>query len=94
MSLDTSAALAVEIVDGVRRGWTAEQVEAALERSFAELIQAERDRCVRIAEHRALMWESSLEKYGAGSWPDEAIVEARERRKEAIVIADALLIER
>lgn len=53
----------------------------------------ERERCAAIADQRARLWESTGAKYSRGDYPPEALVEARERRNEALVIADMIRTE-
>ena len=88
-----AAALAEEITAGVQQGRTAEWVEEVLGSALLEIARHERERCASIAERRAELWETTARRMASGPWPAAARTEARERHKEAQVIADALRAE-
>jgi hypothetical protein len=54
------------------------------------MMRLERDKCALIAEHRADMWETTIENDPLSPTSTHVINEARDRHKEAIVIADAI----
>ena len=85
-----AAALAEEVAAGVRQGRSLEWLEEVLGTALLDVARGERERCAAVADHRARLWEASARRMSAGPWPADALVEARERRKEALVIADAL----
>jgi hypothetical protein len=85
-----AAALAEEIAAGVRRGRPLEWLEEVLGTALLDVARSERERCAAVADHRARVWEASARRMSSGGWPAEGLVEARERRKEALVLADAL----
>jgi hypothetical protein len=86
-------ALAEEIVAGVQQGRAPEWVEEVLGSALLAVARDERERCATLADRRAELWEASGRRMSSGTWPAEGRVEARERRKEALVIADALRAE-
>ena len=88
-----AAALAEEIADGVRRGRPLEWLEEVLGTALLDAARNERERCAARADQRADLWEASARRMSSGGWPAEALVEARERRKEALVLADALRVD-
>lgn len=88
-----AASLADEVADAVREGRPNEVLEELLASALLEMMRLERDKCALIAEHRADMWESALERYIHSGTADQARDEARERHKEAITIADAIRID-
>ena len=85
-----AARLADEVADAVKEGQSNEALEEVLASALLEMMRLERDSCAIIAEHRADMWESALERYTGSGLPGEAVGEARERHKEAVAIADAI----
>ena len=85
-----AATLAEELAAGVRAGRAIEWLEEALTAALLDAARAERERCAALAMRRAEMWERTLERSVPETWPTELRVEARERRKEALVIADAI----
>ena len=85
-----AAALAEEVAAGVRQGRSLEWLEEVLGTALLDVARGERERCAAVADHRARLWEASARRMSTGPWPADARVEARERRKEALVIADAL----
>ena len=85
-----AAALAEEIAAGVRQGRSLEWLEEVVGTALLDVARGERERCAAVADQRAQLWESSARRMASGRWPAEALVEARERRNEALVIADAL----
>ena len=85
-----AAALAEDIGAGLRRGRSLEWLEEVVGTALLDVARSERERCAALADHRARLWESSARRFSSGQWPADALAEARERRKEAIVIADAI----
>ena len=85
-----AAALAEELAAGVVEGRAVEWVEQLLVTALIEVARRERERCAAIAEHRAAIWEASARGMAMAAH-GEALAEARARRKEALVVADALL---
>jgi hypothetical protein len=67
-----------------------EWIEVRLGEALLEIAREERDRCATIAEDRVRLWTSTVERTIRERWPIDARTEARERLKEAIVIADAI----
>ena len=88
-----AASLAEEVSDAVKAGQPSELLEEVLASALLEMMRLERDKCALIAEHRADMWESALERYTHSGTADQAVGEARERHKEAITIADAIRVD-
>ena len=88
-----AAALAGEVAAGVGRGLPLEWLEEVLAAALLGAARAERERCAALADHRAELWEANARRMASGPWPAEALVEARERRKEALVIADAIRVD-
>lgn len=88
-----AASLADEVADVVKSGQSAERLEEVLASALLEMMRLERDNCALIAEHRADMWESAVERYTDSHAPGYAIDEARERKKEAATIADAIRVD-
>ena len=88
-----AASLADEVADVVKDGQSSEALEELLASALLEMMRLERDNCAMIAEHRADMWESALERYTGSGMADHAIGEARERHKEAVTIADAIRVD-
>ncbi len=88
-----AAALAEELTAGVQHGRPAEWVEEVLGSALLELARQERERCARLAERPVELWETTARRMASGPWPAAALREARERHKEARVIADALRAE-
>jgi len=88
-----AAALAEEVAAGVRRGHPLEWVEELLGSALLEVAREERERCAALADARAELWEANARHMSSGAWPAEARVEARERRKEALVLADAIRVD-
>nr|AKA59413.1 hypothetical protein [uncultured bacterium AB_1383] len=87
---ERAAALADEVVAGVREGRPAEWLEEVLGSALLDAMRRERERCAAIADGRAELWLANEERMSSGAWPASAAADARERRKEALVIADAL----
>lgn len=85
-----AATLAEEVAAGLRRGRSLEWVEEVVGAALMEVAQSERERCAALADHRAALWEGTSRRMSTSAWPAEGILEARERRKEAIVLADAI----
>ena len=88
-----AALLADEVNDAVKDGRTSEWLEEVLASALLEMMRLERDKCAMIAEHRADMWQSALERYTTSNSAGYAIEEARERHKEAVTIADAIRVD-
>ena len=85
-----AAILAEELVAGVRNGRALEWLEEVLGGALLDVARGERERCAVLADRRAALWEASARRMSSATWPTEGLVEARERRKEALVIADAI----
>ena len=85
-----AVALAEEVAAGVRQGRSLEWLEEVLGTALLDVARSERERCAVVADQRARLWESSARRMSSGPWPAHALIEARERRKEALVLADAL----
>ena len=85
-----AAALAEELAAGLRDGRPLEWAEQVLGSALLIAIRSERDRCVAIAERRVDLWEASGTRMASPGWPSGAAAEARARRNEAQVIADAI----
>jgi hypothetical protein len=85
-----AATLAEEIAAGVRGGRAIEWLGEVLTAALLDVARAERERCAALAMRRADMWEGTVDRYASEMWPAEVRIEARERRKEALVIADAI----
>lgn len=85
-----AAALADEVSAGMRDGRALEWVEEVLGAALLDVARTERERCAAVADRRAALWEASGRRMSSASWPTEGLIEARERRKEALVIADAI----
>lgn len=85
-----AASLADDVAAVVRDGQPSEALEELLASALLEMMRLERDKCAMIAEHRADMWESALERYTGSGTAGQAIDEARERHKEALTITDAI----
>jgi len=88
-----AASLADEVADAVSQGRPSEALEELIASALLEMMRLERDKCALIAEHRADMWESALERYRHSGTPVYAIDGARERHKEAVSIADAIRVD-
>jgi hypothetical protein len=88
-----AAALAEDVAAGLQQGRPLEWLEELLGTALLEVARAERDRCAAVADRRVELWEANARRMSAGGWPAEAVVEARERRKEALVLADALRVD-
>ena len=84
--------LTKELSAGIREGRTAEELEELIGRALQHAAAQEREHCADIAEHRAAMWASSSRWLGSTELTAPKI-EAREREKEALAIADALRAE-
>jgi hypothetical protein len=82
--------LAEEVAAGVRAGRAIEWLEELLTGALLDAVRTERERCAALAMRRAEMWEATVERYVSETWPAELRIEARERRKEALVIGDAI----
>lgn len=85
-----AAALAGEVAAGLRRGLPLEWLEEVLGAALLDVARSQRERCAALADRRAELWEASARRMSSGPWPAHALAEARERRKEAIVLADAI----
>jgi hypothetical protein len=85
-----AAALAEEISAEIPRGPTSEWLEEVLGSALLDVARQELARCAAIAEARAVLWEGTAHRMSSGAWPAAAVIEARERSKEAIFIADAI----
>jgi hypothetical protein len=85
-----AAGLAEEVLAGVLAGRRLEWVEEVLGDALVDASRGERERCARVAEARAAMWAATGRRMATGSWPAEGRVQARERRNEALALADAL----
>jgi hypothetical protein len=88
-----AAILADEVTDAVKDGRSTEWLEETLASALLEMMRLERDKCALIAEHRADIWESALERYTLSGTAAYALEEARERHKEAVTIADAIRVD-
>ena len=88
-----AAVLADEVNDAVKDGRSSEWLEETLASALLEMMRLERDNCAMIAEHRADLWQSALERYTDSGSAGFAIEEARERHKEAVTIADAIRVD-
>jgi hypothetical protein len=82
--------LAEELAAGMRDGRASEWLEEVLVTVLLDVIRGERERCAAVADRRVELWSANERKMASGTWPADARFEARERRKEAIVLADAL----
>lgn len=82
--------IADELVAGLRDGRAPEWAEQVLGSALLAAIREERERCAAIAEHRIELWEASGGRMSSPEWPSGAAAEARARRNEAHVIADAI----
>jgi hypothetical protein len=85
-----AAALADELAAGLRNGRALEWVEEVLGDALLDVARGERERCATVADRRVALWEASARRMSSPTWPAEGLVESRERRKEALVIADAI----
>ena len=85
-----AAGLAEELATGVESGRAVEWLEEVLGAALVDVARSERERCAVLADRRAELWEASARRMASGAWPTEGLVEARERRKEALVLADAI----
>jgi hypothetical protein len=85
-----AAALADELAAGLREGRAVEWVEQVLGSALLAAVREERDRCAAIAERRVDLWDASGTRMSSPAWPSGATAEARARRNEAQVIADAI----
>jgi hypothetical protein len=85
-----AASLAEEVAAGLQNGRAVEWLEEVLGGTLLDVARSERERCAGVADRRASLWEASAQRMSSGGWPAEGLVEARERRKEALVIADAI----
>jgi len=87
-----AAALAEEFAEGVRQARAPEWLEEMLGSALLEVARRERERCAAVADRRVEMWEASVRRLSSGTWPADAIVEARARLNEALALADALRV--
>ncbi len=85
-----AAALADELAAGLRDGHAVEWAEELLGGVLLAVIREERERCAAIAQRRAGIREGSATRMSSPGWPGGAAAEARARRNEAQVIADAI----
>jgi hypothetical protein len=88
-----AAALAEDIAAGLQQGRPLEWLEELLGTALLEVARAERERCTVVADRRVELWEANGRRMSTGGWPAEAVVEARERRKEALVLANAFRVD-
>ena len=88
-----ASSLADEVADAVKDGRPSELLEEMLASALLEMMRLEREKCAMIAEHRADLWESALDRYTQTGFGDMAVSEARERHKEAVSIADAIRVD-
>jgi len=88
-----AAALAEAVAAGVHQGRPLEWVEEVLGTALLDVARRERERCAALADRRARLWEASARRMSSGTWPAAALVEARERRNEALALADALRVD-
>lgn len=77
----------------MKQGRPSEALEELLASALLEMMRLERDKCALIAEHRADLWESALERYRNSGTPGYEVDGARERHKEAVSIADAIRVD-
>jgi hypothetical protein len=87
-----AAALAEEIAAGLHQGRAAEWLEEVIGSALLDVARRERERCAAAAEGRVTMWQSSVRRLSSGTWPREAVAEARARLNEAIALVDALRV--
>lgn len=85
-----AAMIADELVAGLRDGRAPEWAEQVVGSALLAALRAERERCAAIAERRVELWEASGARMSSPAWPSGAAAEARARRNEAQVIADAI----
>jgi hypothetical protein len=85
-----ASSLADEVSQAVTEGRSSEMIEEMLASALLEMMRLERDKCALIAEHRADLWETTIENDPLSPTSTHVINEARDRHKEAIVIADAI----
>lgn len=85
-----AAELAEELSAGRAAGRALEWVEQLLGTALLEAVREERERCAAIADRRIGIWEQSGRRMSSPAWPPDAAAEARARRNEAEVIADAI----
>jgi hypothetical protein len=86
-----AATLGEEVAAGLHDGRALEWIEEVIGAALLDVARSERERCAALADRRAALWDASAERMSSVStWPAEGLVEARERRKEALVIADAI----
>jgi hypothetical protein len=85
-----AASLADDVANAVRDGRPTELLEEMLASALLEMMRLERDKCALIAEHRADMWGSAIDRYMSSATAADSVSEARERHKEATSIADAI----
>ncbi|HEV3484865.1 MAG TPA: hypothetical protein VG106_05625 [Vicinamibacterales bacterium] len=85
-----AAALADELAAGLREGRAVEWVEQVVGSALLAAIREERERCAALADRRVDLWDASTTRMSSPGWPSGATAEARARRNEAQVIADAI----
>lgn len=85
-----AAHLAEEIAAAANLDYATNRIEELIVHALLEAIRSERERCISIAVRRIELWEAFERRTSSPEWPSEGRIEGRERRKEAIVIADAL----
>ena len=85
-----AATLADELVAGLREGRAPEWAEQLVGSALLATIREERERCAAIADRRIELWSASGARMSSPGWPTGAAAEARARRNEAQVIADAI----
>ena len=85
-----AASLADDVAVAVKEGKSNERIEEILASALLEMMRLERDKCALIAEHRADMWGSAIDRYMSSATAADSVSEARERHKEATSIADAI----
>src|SRR3712207_5413665 len=79
-----------ELAAGLRGGRAVEWVEQVAGSALLAAAREARERCAGIADRRVDVWEASGKRTSAAGWPSGAAAEARARRNEAQVIADAI----
>ncbi len=85
-----AASLADDVAVAVKEGQSNNRIEEILASALLEMMRLERDKCAMIAEHRADLWETAIERDPLSPTSTHAINEARERHREATIIADAI----
>src|SRR2546423_731904 len=65
-----ASSLADEVADAVKDGRPSELLEEMLASALLEMMRLEREKCAMIAEHRADLWESALDRYTQTGFAD------------------------